>query len=57
MSVEWELSRNGDITLFVCGDVHLDLCLEALREIIDFDFHTSTENISIFETYANPEIG
>lgn len=56
MSVGWELSRNGDVTLFVCGDVHLDLCLEAIKETIDFDIMTSMENIFIYETYSVPEL-
>lgn len=55
MSVGWELSRNGDITLFVCGDVHLDLCLEAIKETINFEFGISPENLQIYETYGLPD--
>ena len=39
MSVEHTLSQDGDIELIVCGDVHLDLCVDSLKKLCDFQFH------------------
>ena len=36
MSVEHTLSQDGDIELIVCGDVHLDLCVDSIRKLCDF---------------------
>ena len=50
MSVECVLSAGGDIQLVVCGDVHLDLCVEALRKEISFPFKTGEVHLALQET-------
>ncbi|CAL5977156.1 Elongation_factor 2 [Hexamita inflata] len=50
MSVKFELSKAGDIQLIVCGDVHLDLCVEAINKIVDYDFRIGQIHMQVFET-------
>ena len=42
MSIEAELTSTGDIQLIVCGDVHMDLCVEELKKIVTYEFRIAT---------------
>lgn len=53
MSVEHTLSQDGDIELIVCGDVHLDLCVDSLRKLCDFQFHIGQVHLQVFETVVS----